>query len=126
MAGLGSGLGITLASIARTAASTQQQQQQDFLYITTQDGRILRGQQLRGDPGEPALILFEPNDITSDAIPDPLDLLLTQDDNVLLTQNNRGIAGNGLDPALFRLTAQDGGFLLTQGGDIIASEQLVP
>ena len=126
MAGLGSGLGITLASIARTAASTQQQQQQDFLYITTQDGRILRGQQLRGDPGEPALILFEPNDITSDTIPDPLDLLLTQDDNVLLTQNNRGIAGNGLDPALFRLTAQDGGFLLTQGGDIIASEQLVP
>ena len=124
MAGLGSGLGITLASIARTAASTQQQQ--DFLYITTQDGRILRGQQLRADPGEPALILFEPNDITSDAIPDPLDLLLTQDDNVLLTQNNRGIAGNGLDPALFRLTAQDGGFLLTQGGDIIASEQLVP
>ena len=123
MAGLGSGLGITLASIARTAASTQQQ---DFLYITTQDGRILRGQQLRADPGEPALILFEPNDITSDAIPDPLDLLLTQDDNVLLTQNNRGIAGNGLDPALFRLTAQDGGFLLTQGGDIIASEQLVP
>ena len=123
MAGLGSGLGITLASIARTAASTQQQ---DFLYITTQDGRILRGQQLRAAPGEPALILFEPNDITSDAIPDPLDLLLTQDDNVLLTQNNRGIAGNGLDPALFRLTAQDGGFLLTQGGDIIASEQLVP
>ena len=125
MAGLGSGLGITLASIARTAASTQQQQQQqDFLYITTQDGRILRGQQLRADPGEPALILFEPNDITSDLIPDPLDLLLTQDNNVLLTQNNRGIAGNGLDPALFRLTAQDGGFLLTQGGDIIASEQL--
>jgi len=123
MAGLGSGLGITLASIARTAASTQQQ---DFLYLTTQDGRILRGQQLRADPGEPALILFEPNDITSDVIPDPLDLLLTQDNNVLLTQNNRGIAGNGLDPALFRLTAQDGGFLLTQGGDIIASEQLVP
>tara|TARA_B100000085_G_C18247277_1_gene392462 strand:- start:34 stop:405 length:372 start_codon:yes stop_codon:yes gene_type:complete len=123
MAGLGSGLGISLASIARLAASTGQQ---DFLYLTTQDGRILRGQQLRADPGEPALILFEPNDITSDAIPDPLDLLLTQDDNVLLTQNDRGIAGNGLDPALFRLTAQDGGFLLTQGGDIIASEQLVP
>lgn len=124
MAGLGSGLGISLASIARLAASTTEQQ--DFLYLTTQDGRILRGQQLRADPGEPALILFEPNDITSDTIPDPLDLLLTQDDNVLLTQNNRGIAGNGLDPALFRLTAQDGGFLLTQGGDIIASEQLVP
>ena len=124
MAGLGSGLGISLASIARLAASTTEQQ--DFLYLTTQDGRILRGQQLRADPGEPALILFEPNDITSDAIPDPLDLLLTQDDNVLLTQNDRGIAGNGLDPALFRLTAQDGGFLLTQGGDIIASEQLVP
>ena len=123
MAGLGSGLGISLASIARLAASTGQQ---DFLYLTTQDGRILRGQQLRADPGEPALILFEPNDITSDAIPDPLDLLLTQDDDVLLTQNDRGIAGNGLDPALFRLTAQDGGFLLTQGGDIIASEQLVP
>ena len=123
MAGLGSGLGISLASIARLAASTGQQ---DFLYLTTQDGRILRGQQLRADPGEPALILFEPNDITSDIIPDPLDLLLTQDDNVLLTQNDRGIAGNGLDPALFRLTAQDGGFLLTQGGDIIASEQLVP
>lgn len=123
MAGLGSGLGISLASIARLAASTGQQ---DFLYLTTQDGRILRGQQLRADPGEPALILFEPNDITSDVIPDPLDLLLTQDDNVLLTQNDRGIAGNGLDPALFRLTAQDGGFLLTQGGDIIASEQLVP
>ena len=123
MAGLGSGLGISLASIARLAASTGQQ---DFLYLTTQDGRILRGQQLRADPGEPALILFEPNDITSDAIPDPLDLLLTQDNNVLLTQNNRGIAGNGLDPALFRLTAQDGGFLLTQGGDIIASEQLIP
>ena len=124
MAGLGSGLGISLASIARLAASTTEQQ--DFLYLTTQDGRILRGQQLRADPGEPALILFEPNDITSDTIPDPLDLLLTQDDNVLLTQNDRGIAGNGLDPALFRLTAQDGGFLLTQGGDIIASEQLVP
>lgn len=124
MAGLGSGLGISLASIARLAASTTEQQ--DFLYLTTQDGRILRGQQLRADPGEPALILFEPNDITSDIIPDPLDLLLTQDDNVLLTQNDRGIAGNGLDPALFRLTAQDGGFLLTQGGDIIASEQLVP
>jgi hypothetical protein len=123
MAGLGSGLGVSLASIARLASSTGQQ---DFLYLTTQDGRILRGQQLRADPGEPALILFEPNDITSDAIPDPLDLLLTQDNNVLLTQNNRGIAGNGLDPALFRLTAQDGGFLLTQGGDIIASEQLVP
>jgi len=123
MAGLGSGLGISLASISRLAASTGQQ---DFLYLTTQDGRILRGQQLRGDPGEPALILFEPNDITSDVIPDPLDLLLTQDDNVLLTQNDRGIAGNGLDPAVFRLTAQDGGFLLTQGGDIIASEQLVP
>jgi hypothetical protein len=123
MAGLGSGLGISLASIARLAASTGQQ---DFLYLTTQDGRILRGQQLRADPGEPALILFEPNDITSDVIPDPLDLLLTQDNNVLLTQNNRGIAGNGLDPALFRLTAQDGGFLLTQGGDIIASEQLIP
>ena len=122
MAGLGSGLGISLASIARLAASTGQQ---DFLYLTTQDGRILRGQQLRADPGEPALILFEPNDITSDVIPDPLDLLLTQDDDVLLTQNDRGIAGNGLDPALFRLTAQDGGFLLTQGGDIIASEQLV-
>ena len=124
MAGLGSGLGISLASIARLAASTTEHQ--DFLYLTTQDGRILRGQQLRADPGEPALILFEPNDITSDIIPDPLDLLLTQDDNVLLTQNDRGIAGNGLDPALFRLTAQDGGFLLTQGGDIIASEQLVP
>ena len=123
MAGLGSGLGVSLASIARLASSTGQQ---DFLYLTTQDGRILRGQQLRADPGEPALILFEPNDITSDVIPDPLDLLLTQDNNVLLTQNNRGIAGNGLDPALFRLTAQDGGFLLTQGGDIIASEQLVP
>ncbi len=123
MAGLGSGLGVSLASIARLASSTGQQ---DFLYLTTQDGRILRGQQLRADPGEPALILFEPNDITSDAIPDPLDLLLTQDNNVLLTQNNRGIAGNGLDPALFRLTAQDGGFLLTQGGDIIASEQLIP
>ena len=124
MAGLGSGLGISLASIARLAASTTEQQ--DFLYLTTQDGRILRGQQLRADPSEPALILFEPNDITSDIISDPLDLLLTQDDNVLLTQNDRGIAGNGLDPAVFRLTAQDGGFLLTQGGDIIASEQLVP
>ena len=66
MAGLGSGLGISLASIARLAASTGQQ---DFLYLTTQDGRILRGQQLRADPGEPALILFEPNDITSDTIP---------------------------------------------------------
>ena len=125
MAGIGTGLGISLASIARLTASTQQQDS-DFLYLTTQDGRILRGQQLRSDPGEPALILFEPNDITSDAIPDPLDLILTQDDDVLLTQNGRGIAGNGLDPALFRLTAQDGGFLLTQGGDIIASEQLVP
>ena len=67
MAGLGSGLGISLASIARLAASTTEQQ--DFLYLTTQDGRILRGQQLRADPGEPALILFEPNDITSDIIP---------------------------------------------------------
>ena len=124
MAGLGSGLGITLASIARTAASTQQQL--DFLYLTTQDGRILQGQQKRGTPGSPALILFEPNDINSDVVPDPLDLLLTQDDNVLLTQNDRGIAGSGLDPALLRLTAQDGGLLLTQGGDIIASEQLAP
>ena len=123
MAGLGSGLGITLASIARTAASTQQL---DFLYLTTQDGRILQGQQNRGTPSSPALILFEPNEITSDVIPDPLDLLLTQDDKALQTQNGRGIAGNGLDPALLRLTAQDGGFLLTQNGDIIASEQLAP
>tara|TARA_B100000424_G_C22942376_1_gene501436 strand:- start:1395 stop:1766 length:372 start_codon:yes stop_codon:yes gene_type:complete len=123
MAGLGSGLGITLASIARTAASTQQL---DFLYLTTQDGRILRTNQNRGTPSEPALILFEPNDLNSDVRVDPLDLLLTQDDKALQTQNGRGIAGNGLDPALLRLTAQDGGLLLTQNGDIIASEQLAP
>jgi len=122
MAGLGSGLGISLASISRLAASTGQQQ--DFLYLTTQDGRILRGQQLRKDPGEPALILYQPTDITSDLIPDPLDLLLTQDNKVLLTQNGRGIAGSGLDPAVFRLATQDGRFLLTQNGDIIASEQI--
>ena len=124
MAGLGSGLGITLASIARTAASTQQQL--DFLYLTTQDGRILQTQQNRGIPSEPGLILFEPNDLNSDVQVDPLDLLLTQDGKVLQTEKtNRGIAGNGLDPARLRLTAQDGGFLLTQNGDIIASEQIV-
>ena len=125
MAGLGSGLGITLASIARTAASTQQQL--DFLYLTTQNGRILQTQQNRGIPSEPGLILFEPNDLNSDVQVDPLDLLLTQDGKVLQTEKtDRGIAGNGLDPALLRLTAQDGGLLLTQGGDIIASEQLAP
>ena len=125
MAGLGSGLGITLASIARTAASTQQQL--DFLYLTTQNGRILQTQQNRGIPSEPGLILFEPNDLNSDVQVDPLDLLLTQDGKVLQTEKtNRGIAANGLDPALLRLTAQDGGLLLTQGGDIIASEQLAP
>ena len=75
MAGLGSGLGITLASIARTAASTQQQL--DFLYLTTQNGRILQTQQNRGIPSEPGLILFEPNDLNSDLQVDPLDLLLT-------------------------------------------------
>ena len=125
MAGLGSGLGITLASIARTAASTQQQL--DFLYLTTQNGRILQTQQNRGIPSEPGLILFEPNDLNSDLQVDPLDLLLTQDGKVLQTEKtDRGIAGNGLDHARLRLTAQDGGLLLTQGGDIIASEQLAP
>ena len=116
MTGLGLGLGI---SSGGTGAAVSQ----DFLYLLAQDGKVLQAQQNRGDDLSPSLILYEPNSVTSDSLPDPQDLLLAQNGNILLTQGGRWIAQNASDLAYERFITQDDKTILTQDGDFLVSTE---
>ena len=114
---LGLGLGISVSGTTAGGIPS-------FLYLTAQDGSILQGQKNRGDDLSAALILYEPNSVASDSLPDPTDLLLTQDSNVLFTEAGRGIARNTSDRPYDRLLSQDDKYMLTQDGRFIVSQEV--
>ena len=117
MAGLGLGLNISSGTISSGALA--------YLYLTTQDGDILIGQKNRGEPLSPAFLVYEPNDdITSDTLPEPTELLLSQDSKFLQAQDGRLIAQNAADRPYDRLMSQDDNNLITQAGDYLVSEQV--
>tara|TARA_B100000029_G_scaffold133382_1_gene127438 strand:+ start:1932 stop:2288 length:357 start_codon:yes stop_codon:yes gene_type:complete len=117
MTGLGLGLGISSGGIGGGAVS--------FLYLMTQDGDILISQKNRGEPSSPAFLVYEPNDdITSDTLPEPTELLLSQDSKFLQTQDGRLIAQNSADRPYDRLMSQDDNNMITQAGDYLVSEQV--
>lgn len=124
MAGLGTGLGITLASTARLAASITAE---DFLYITAQNGDILIGEKVRGSDSSPAFLVYEPNSgITSDTLAEPTDLLLTQDGRVIQTEDGRLFGVEDKDLPYARYITQDGRIILTQDGNLLVAQEVNP
>ena len=116
MTGLGLGLGISSGGISGGDIS--------YLYLLAQDGSVLQAQQNRGDDLSPSLILYEPNSVTSDALPDPQDLLLAQNGNILLTQGGRWIAQNASDKPYDRFITQGDKTILTQDGNFLVSTEV--
>ena len=117
MTGLGLGLGISSGGIGGGDTT--------LLYLLAQDGSVLQAQKNRGDDLSPSLILYEPNSgITSDALPDPTELLLTQDSNILLTEAGRWIAQNAEDRPYDRFITQGDKIILTQDGNFLVSTEV--
>ena len=122
MAGLGLGLGISsgVNGPGHDAGGVT-----DALYFLTQDGDVLISQRKRGTPLTPAFLVVEPNDdITSDLLPEPTQLLLLQDGGFLLTQDGRIIAQNNEDRPFDRLMSQDDKNILTQDDNFLVSQQV--
>ena len=105
MAGLGLGLGI---SSGVNGPGHDAGGVTDALYFLTQDNDVLITQRRRGSPLSAAFLVVEPNDgITSDLLPEPTQLLLLQDGGFLLTQDGRIIAQNEEDLPFARIMSQD-------------------
>jgi hypothetical protein len=122
MAGLGLGLGISsgVNGPGHSPSGT------DFLYLLAQDGDVLQAQRNRGDDESPALILYEPNDVTSDAVIGPTELILTQDGNFISTQDGRLIGIDDNDLPFARYITQDGNQIITQDGQPLVAQEVNP
>ena len=118
MTGLGLGLGISSGGIGGADVS--------YLYLLAQDGSVLQAQQNRGDNESPALILYEPNDIVSDSVLGPTDLLLAQNDNVLQTEDGRLIGVEDKDLPYARYITQSGTLIHTQDGQPLVAQEIQP
>ena len=118
MTGLGLGLGISSGGIGGGDIS--------YLYLLAQDGSVLQAQQNRGDDESPALILYEPNSVTSDSIIGPKDLLLAQNDNVLQTEDGRLLGVEDKDLTYARYITQDGNLIITQDDQPIVAQEVNP
>ena len=122
MAGLGLGLGI---SSGVNGPGHDAGGVTDALYFLTQDNNVLITQRKRGDPLSDAFLVVEPNDgVTSDLLPEPTQLLLLQDGGFLLTQDGRIIARNDEDRPFDRIMSQDDKNILTQDGNFLVSQQV--
>ena len=120
MAGLGLGLGI---SSGVNGPGHDAGGVTDALYFLTQDNNVLITQRKRGDPLSDAFLVVEPNDgVTSDLLPEPTQLLLLQDGGFLLTQDGRIIARNDEDLPFDRIMSQDDKNILTQDGNFLVSQ----
>ena len=123
MAGLGLGLGIS--SGVNGPGHDAAGGVTDGLYFLTQDNDVLITQRKRGDPLSDAFLVVEPNDgVTSDLLPEPTQLLLLQDGGFLLTQDGRIIARNDEDLPFDRIMSQDDKNILTQDGNFLVSQQV--
>ena len=118
MTGLGLGLGISSGGIGGADVS--------YLYLLAQDGSVLQAQQNRGDNESPALILYEPNSVTSDSVIGPKDLLLAQNDNVLQTEDGRLIGVEDKDLPYARYITQSGTLIHTQDGQPLVAQEIQP
>ena len=118
MTGLGLGLGISSGGIGGGVTT--------FLYLLAQDGNVLQAQQNRGDNESPALILYEPNSVTSDSVIGPKDLLLAQNDNVLQTQDGRLLGIEDTDLPYARYITQDGNLIFTQDDQPLVAQEIQP
>ena len=118
MTGLGLGLGISSGGIGGADVS--------YLYLLAQDGSVLQAQQNRGDNESPALILYEPNSVTSDSVIGPTDLLLAQNDNVLQTEDGRLIGVEDKDLPYARYITQSGTLIHTQDGQPLVAQEIQP
>ena len=116
---LGLGLGVSVSGTTSGVVPS-------FLYLTAQDGSILQAQRNRGEDSSPALILYEPNSVTSDSLPDPTDLLLTQASNPLFKEDGRGIAQEDVDKPYARFITQDGKLVTTQDGQPLVAQEIQP
>ena len=117
MTGLGLGLGISSGGIGGDVS---------YLYLLAQDGSVLQAQQNRGDNESPALILYEPNSVTSDSVLGPKDLLLAQNDNVLQTEDGRLIGVEDKDLPYARYITQSGTSIYTQDGQPLVAQEIQP
>ena len=123
MAGLGLGLGIS--SGVNGPGHDAAGGVTDGLYFLTQDNDVLITQRRRGSPLSDAFLVIEPNDgITSDLLPEPTQLLLLQDGGFLLTQDGRIIARNDEDLPFDRIMSQDDKNILTQDDNFLVSQQV--
>ena len=121
MAGLGLGLGIS--SGVNGPGHDAAGGVTDGLYFLTQDNDVLITQRRRGSPLSDAFLVVEPNDsITSDILPEPTQLLLLQDGGFLLTQDGRIIAQNDEDLPFTRIMSQDDKNILTQDDNFLVSQ----
>ena len=121
MAGLGLGLGIS--SGVNGPGHDAAGGVTDGLYFLTQDNDVLITQRRRGSPLSDAFLVVEPNDsITSDILPEPTQLLLLQDGGFLLTQDGRIIAQNEEDLPFARIMSQDDKNILTQDDNFLVSQ----
>ena len=118
MTGLGLGLGISSGGIGGADVS--------YLYLLAQDGSVLQAQQNRGDNESPALILYEPNDVVSDSVIGPKDLLLTQNDNILQTEDGRLLGVEDKDLPYARYITQSGTLIYTQDGQPLVAQEIQP
>ena len=118
LTGLGLGLGI---SSGGTGGGTT-----TFLYLLAQNGDVLQGQRNRGEDDTPALILYEPNDVTSDTLIGPTDLLLTQNSNVLQTADGRLLGIEDTDLPYARYITQDGNLIFTQDDQPLVAQEIQP
>ena len=118
MTGLGLGLGISSGGIGGADVS--------YIYLLAQDGSVLQAQQNRGDNESPALILYEPNSVTSDSVIGPTDLLLAQNDNVLQTEDGRLIGVEDKDLPYARYITQSGTLIHTQDGQPLVAQEIQP
>ena len=123
MAGLGLGLGI---SSGVNGPGHDADVVTDFLYLLAQDGDVLQAQRNRGDDESPALILYEPNDVTSDSVIGPTELLLTQNGNFITTEDGRLIGIEDHDLPFARYITQDGNQIITQDGQPLVAQEVQP
>ena len=122
MAGLGLGLGI---SSGVNGPGHDAGGVTDALYFLTQDNNVLITQRKLGDPLSDAFLFVDPNDgVTSYLLPEPTQLLLLQDGGFLLTQDGRIIARNDEDLPFDRIMSQDDKNILTQDGNFLVSQQV--
>ena len=119
MTGLGLGLGIS-------GGGTSAGGDVSYLYLLAQDGKVLQAQRNRGDDDTPALILYEPNSVTSDSVLGPTDLLLAQNDNVLQTEDGRLIGVEDKDLPYARYITQYGNLIFTQDDQPLVAQEIQP